>query len=66
VGALLAMIVLGGQMGGRHTPNVRPVASGSHAPAPGAAVGSGEDPPATGAGTEPTGPTASTEPTTDG
>ncbi|HEY7949085.1 MAG TPA: hypothetical protein VID75_15485 [Acidimicrobiales bacterium] len=26
VAALLAMVVIGGQMGGRHTPNVRPVA----------------------------------------
>ncbi|HVC70297.1 MAG TPA: hypothetical protein VNC61_08595 [Acidimicrobiales bacterium] len=32
VAALLVMVILGGQMGGRHTPNVRPVASGSLVP----------------------------------
>ena len=63
VGALVVMVILGGQMGGRHTPNVRPVATGSRAAPPmGAAPPAGpatETPDAAGA-------TTPTEPTRDG
>jgi hypothetical protein len=45
VAALFAMVVLGGQMGGRHTPNVRPVSPGPRpvAGATGATAGDGHD-----------------------
>ena len=62
VGALVAMVILGGQMGGRHTPNVRPVATGSPAAPPVAVPPAGpatETPDAAGA-------TTPTEPTPDG
>ncbi|HXQ59093.1 MAG TPA: hypothetical protein VN799_03315 [Acidimicrobiales bacterium] len=63
VGALLAMVIVGGQMGGRHTPNVAPVARGPESP-PAADPPGGPAPAAGGAGPD-AGEAAPTEPTTD-